>query len=234
MARRVDGTNSGVVTRRMLARWRSPIKKSGREELRAHGVVGAAMDIEDALVWLGLGSDYDARALRQAYRRRALELHPDRHEGSAAAHERFLRLREALDVLREELSRPAGSVVAALAVPCVLMGAHLVAARPLSRRELRRHRQRGGWVSMKLWATRPCPRCQGDGQVVVGRSFFGRPVHTPCPTCDGMGIEGVSRAVRVRLPSQRGSKTVRLRGLGVMLDPSMRSPRGDAVLALHE
>jgi curved DNA-binding protein CbpA len=49
--------------------------------------------------FLGVPENGDERTIRKAYRARALELHPDRNQGSAAATVQFQQLRAAVDLL---------------------------------------------------------------------------------------------------------------------------------------
>ncbi len=55
---------------------------------------------------LGLDSGADAQAIKSAYRRLALELHPDRNEGEHAA-EQFFRVKNAYDALIDPIRRSA-------------------------------------------------------------------------------------------------------------------------------
>ncbi|HUF69538.1 MAG TPA: molecular chaperone DnaJ [Longimicrobiales bacterium] len=56
---------------------------------------------------LGVARDADADAVKKAYRRLALEHHPDRNNGSKAAEERFKEATEAYEVLRDPERRSA-------------------------------------------------------------------------------------------------------------------------------
>lgn len=50
---------------------------------------------------LRIPEDADDDAIRAAYRRRARELHPDRHGGTEAAHLAFLELQAAYEILSD-------------------------------------------------------------------------------------------------------------------------------------
>ncbi|MHB8765578.1 MAG: DnaJ domain-containing protein, partial [Deferrisomatales bacterium] len=56
---------------------------------------------------LGVDPGADADEVRRAYRRKALELHPDRNGGSREAEEAFKELTEAYAVLGDASRRPA-------------------------------------------------------------------------------------------------------------------------------
>ncbi len=66
----------------------------GRLNRRA-AAAQAGMSEADARAILGVGRDADARAIREAYRRRMREAHPDR----GGSHERAARLNAAKDLL---------------------------------------------------------------------------------------------------------------------------------------
>jgi molecular chaperone DnaJ len=50
---------------------------------------------------LGVSKDADEKALKAAYRKLAMENHPDRNQGDAAAEDRFREASEAYDVLKD-------------------------------------------------------------------------------------------------------------------------------------
>ena len=54
---------------------------------------------------LGVGRDADEAALKKAYRRLAMECHPDRNNGDRAAEARFKEVTEAYEVLRDPQRR---------------------------------------------------------------------------------------------------------------------------------
>jgi len=56
---------------------------------------------------LGVGRDADADALKKAYRKQAMQYHPDRNPGNAEAEAKFKELSEAYEVLRDEQKRAA-------------------------------------------------------------------------------------------------------------------------------
>ncbi|MBM3557809.1 MAG: molecular chaperone DnaJ [Alphaproteobacteria bacterium] len=56
---------------------------------------------------LGVGRDADADTLKRAYRKLAMQHHPDRNPGDAEAEHKFKELNEAYDVLKDEQKRAA-------------------------------------------------------------------------------------------------------------------------------
>lgn len=57
--------------------------------------------VPDYYALLGVSPDADADVVRRAYRKAALQLHPDRNGGSPAAGERMLLVNEAWSALRD-------------------------------------------------------------------------------------------------------------------------------------
>jgi molecular chaperone DnaJ len=56
---------------------------------------------------LGLDRDADVEAIKKAYRKLALQYHPDKNPGDARAEERFKEVNEAYEVLKDPQKRPA-------------------------------------------------------------------------------------------------------------------------------
>ncbi len=62
---------------------------------------------EDYYKILGVDRDVDAATLKRAYRKLAMECHPDRNPGSKDAERRFKEINEAYDVLKDDQKRAA-------------------------------------------------------------------------------------------------------------------------------
>ena len=66
---------------------------------------------------LGVTRDVSPDGIRNAYRRMARRYHPDRNPNNRAAHDRFLQVREAYDVLRDPKIRRAYDAITDTAPP---------------------------------------------------------------------------------------------------------------------
>src|SRR5919108_3013030 len=62
---------------------------------------------QDYYSTLGVGKDADLETLKKAYRKLAMQNHPDRNHGDAAAEQKFKEVTEAYDVLKDEQKRAA-------------------------------------------------------------------------------------------------------------------------------
>ena len=62
---------------------------------------------EDYYDTLGVARGVDADALKQAYRKLAMQYHPDRNPGDEAAEQKFKQINEAYDVLKDDQKRAA-------------------------------------------------------------------------------------------------------------------------------
>jgi molecular chaperone DnaJ len=70
--------------------------------------VGAAGEaVKDYYDTLGVARDADAGALKAAYRKLAMECHPDRNQGDGEAEARFKEINEAYEVLKDDQKRAA-------------------------------------------------------------------------------------------------------------------------------
>lgn len=54
---------------------------------------------------LGVGKDADDKAIKAAYRKLALEWHPDKHKGDKGAEEKFKEINQAYEVLSDKQKR---------------------------------------------------------------------------------------------------------------------------------
>ena len=192
------------------------------------------MRFEDATQALGLDDDFNTSELGRAFRRAALAHHPDRNRQDPSAVERFLAAQRAYALLihhATDARTPLEPITKPIRVRCVAMGKDIVGSVAIDARRVRRN----AWIPLVLWAARTCPWCAGDGEVVVGKTFFGRDVHAPCPHCEGLGVQSVERRVRVRTPSLRSGTALRLRGGGLADVRASARDRdaGDVVLHLR-
>src|ERR1044071_6894258 len=62
---------------------------------------------QDYYSTLGVAKDADLDTLKKAYRKLAMQYHPDRNHGDAAAEQKFKEVSEAYDVLRDDQKRAA-------------------------------------------------------------------------------------------------------------------------------
>ncbi len=62
---------------------------------------------QDYYSMLGVAKDADLDTLKKAYRKLAMQFHPDRNHGDAAAEQKFKEVSEAYDVLRDDQKRAA-------------------------------------------------------------------------------------------------------------------------------
>ena len=62
---------------------------------------------QDYYSTLGVAKDADLETLKKAYRKLAMQFHPDRNHGDAAAEQKFKELSEAYDVLKDDQKRAA-------------------------------------------------------------------------------------------------------------------------------
>ena len=62
---------------------------------------------QDYYSTLGVAKDADLETLKKAYRKLAMQYHPDRNHGDAAAEQKFKELSDAYDVLKDDQKRAA-------------------------------------------------------------------------------------------------------------------------------
>jgi molecular chaperone DnaJ len=62
---------------------------------------------QDYYSTLGVAKDADLETVKKAYRKLAMQYHPDRNQGDAAAEQKFKEINEAYDVLKDEQKRAA-------------------------------------------------------------------------------------------------------------------------------
>src|SRR5262245_52956891 len=62
---------------------------------------------QDYYSTLGVAKDADLETVKKAYRKLAMQYHPDRNHGDAAAEQKFKEINEAYDVIKDEQKRAA-------------------------------------------------------------------------------------------------------------------------------
>src|ERR687891_2868466 len=62
---------------------------------------------QDYYSTLGVTKEADLETIKKAYRKLAMQYHPDRNHGDAAAEQKFKELSEAYDVLKDDQKRAA-------------------------------------------------------------------------------------------------------------------------------
>ena len=161
---------------------------------------------QKALALLGLRPGAGAGEVRRAYRRLALQCHPDLHPGSPSLALRFQELSEACRLL---LGAGTGEPLAAAPQGLPARGRDLHYRLRLDFLQA----ARGGEFPVRFTRMRPCPACAGAG----------------CGDCKGRG-EVVERAMaRVRVPSGiEEGETLRAAGEG---EPGRSGgPAGDLMI----
>jgi molecular chaperone DnaJ len=65
------------------------------------------MSKQDYYSTLGVGREADLETIKKAYRKLAMQFHPDRNQGDKAAEQKFKEINEAYDILRDDQKRAA-------------------------------------------------------------------------------------------------------------------------------
>ena len=97
---------------------------------------------------LGVSKSADADELKRAYRKLAMQFHPDRNPGDKSAEQKFKEISEAYDVLKDDRSAPPTTATAtppsrtAAAAPAISASAGSAAASPNLRGDVRRDGRR--------------------------------------------------------------------------------------------
>jgi DnaJ-class molecular chaperone len=160
---------------------------------------------------LDLDPDATPAEIRSAYRRLALQVHPDTNRGDPFAAARFREVRAAYEAMLRDHERSPAAAIGPVRVACVLVGPHLVGTLPIRGSGARRHR----WIPLTLWAMRGCGACEGDGCTRTPRMFPLPDRREDCTHCEGTGVVGVERKLAIRLPALRAGMAIRLRGKGL-------------------
>ena len=160
---------------------------------------------------LGVTRSASSEDLKKAFRKLAMQCHPDRNPGDTKAEQRFKEINEAYDVLKDEQRRAAYDRFGHAAF------------------ENGGARGGGEFGSGFGAGSRPisCPTCHGQGRVRAQQGFFtsertcpachgaGRVIENPCRQCGGQGRVHRERALAVSIPAgvEDGTR-IRLAGEG--------------------
>jgi molecular chaperone DnaJ len=195
---------------------------------------------------LGVTRDADEAEIKRAYRRVALESHPDRFPDDAEAHERFRQASEAYETLSDPIKRARYDSARLLPESLDLTRPPNVAtARDLfvnlfgdvfgTRRDKRRKGRDirytltvdladavlGSSHTISFEGRGACERCEGSGTEPGGRAAI------ECPNCHGNG------EVKTGGILSRRSKCGRCDGLGMIQQDPCTACRGRGVLKQH-
>lgn len=147
---------------------------------------------------LGVAETATKDEIRAAYRKLALECHPDRNPGNKEAEERFRMISEAYDILADDDRRrkydtfgEAASPAAAGTTEHTYSGSNLDdlfaamaqvfgASSPFANRTTTTKRS-----PKKKTSAKPCTKCNGEGMVGTDLGFFMFKIS--CPACLGTG-----------------------------------------------
>src|SRR5207237_1088263 len=125
---------------------------------------------------LGVGRSASEQELKSAYRKLAMQYHPDRNPGNAEAEEKFKEASEAYGVLADgESCRGTGSEVGREPETCATC------------RGSGQIRFQQGFFSV----SRTCSKCSGAGTIITH----------PCPSCRGQQRVAREKTVTVKVPA---------------------------------
>lgn len=148
---------------------------------------------------LGVAETATKDEIRAAYRKLALECHPDRNPGDKKAEEKFRTISEAYDILADDDRRrkydtfgEAATPAAGTATEHTYSGSNLDdlfaamaqvfgSSSPFANRTTTTKRS----PKKKAANTKPCQKCNGDGMIGTDLGFF--MFRVACPACLGTG-----------------------------------------------
>src|SRR5215469_9191032 len=155
---------------------------------------------------LGVAKAASPEEIKKAYRKLAMQHHPDRNSGDKAAEQTFKDINEAYDCLKDAFKGKQTTVRVPTQVPCD-----------------------GCNGSGAAQGSRPvnCPSCYGSGRIRAQQGFFtiertcpschgaGRVIENPCRGCNGQGRTRKEKALAVNIPAgvEDGTR-IRLAGEG--------------------
>ena len=134
------------------------------------------MEKRDYYEVLGVEKNASADEIKKAYRKKAIQYHPDRNPGDKEAEEKFKEAAEAYDVLSNPEKRARYDQFGHAGMSGAARGSDLRVKVKLTLKEI----STGVEKKFKLKKYVPCPHCHGSG--AEGNSG----VET-CPTCKGSG-----------------------------------------------
>src|ERR1700759_4431483 len=164
---------------------------------------------QDYYATLGVAKNASADDLKKAYRKLAMQYHPDRNPGDKQAEVRFKEGNEAYDVLKDDQKRSAYDRFGHAAFEGV-SGTKVPLRVPT---RVKCETCDGTGSQDKGRAAETCPTCQGSGKVRRQSGFFlieqtcatcggqGRVVRNPCRICQGAGAVQRERSLSVPIPA---------------------------------
>src|SRR5579875_2135082 len=172
---------------------------------------------------LGVSRSASAEELKRAYRKLAMQYHPDRNPGDKAAEQKFKDINEAYEVLKDEQKRAAYDRYGHAAFEQGFRGKQTTIRVP-TLVVCDSCRGTGAEAGAQPIA---CPACRGRGRIRAQQGFFtiertcpscqglGRVIERPCRSCGGQGRVRREKTLSVNIPPgvEDGTR-IRLAGEG--------------------
>src|SRR6266851_3991065 len=178
---------------------------------------------QDFYELLGVQRGASPDDIKKAYRKLAMQHHPDKNPGDKAAEHRFKELSEAYDILKDDQKRAAYDRFGHAAFEGAFKGKQ-TSVRVPSLAQCDTCHGSGAEAGSKPVT---CPTCKGHGRVRAQQGFFtiertcvtcqgaGRVIEKPCRTCAGQGRVRKEKTLSVSIPPgvEDGTR-IRLAGEG--------------------